>query len=219
LPWPMVHFAISEILSNGDPSPNLLLGSIAPDAIHMRGQVAREEKGVTHLVHNDKLPAKSLIMEKFKDYLPMRSEPEWNDFLVGYFSHIYTDVRWTDTIYADFDKDYKGERDQIRKIYNQEVSQAEFNLLRSMNHSEEIFSLLLRAEGYTIDPFVTQLEVNQYRDSKVKWLQDFHNEPQIKPIYFQTDKIKSFIIETSKELKDLFKDWNIEYFKEDQNVI
>ncbi|MGG4214018.1 hypothetical protein [Paenibacillus sp. FSL L8-0638] len=110
LPWPMVHFAISENLSINDPSPNFLLGSIAPDAIHMRGKVSREEKGVTHLVHNDKLPAKELIMEKCKEYLLKQAGPEWKDFVIGYFSHIYTDLRWTDTVYFDFEKTTEAKR-------------------------------------------------------------------------------------------------------------
>ncbi|SEO47758.1 hypothetical protein SAMN04487895_10822 [Paenibacillus sophorae] len=87
MPWPMVNFAISTNLSFGDPSPNFLLGSIAPDAIHMRGYISREEKGVTHLVRNDRLPAKELIMEKCKEYLTKRTEIEWKDLVLGYFSH------------------------------------------------------------------------------------------------------------------------------------
>lgn len=209
MPWPMVHFAISEILRDGMFTPDLLLGSIAPDAIHMRGQVTREEKGVTHLVHNDKLPAKEVIKLKCYEYLPKRSEPEWKDFIVGYFSHIYTDLRWTETVYEEFEMNYTGALHDMRKTYIQEVSQLEFDLLRSMRSSEPLFSLLLKAEGFTIDPFVTQLEVNQYRDTKVKWLKDLNNEPLITPMYFKIDNIQSFIIETSKELKELFKEWEI----------
>ncbi|NGM84791.1 hypothetical protein G5B47_20520 [Paenibacillus sp. 7124] len=203
MPWPMVHFAIPEILTDGNSTPDLLLGSIAPDAIHMRGYVSREEKGVTHLVHNDKLPAKELIMEKCREYLSKRSETEWKEFVLGYFLHIYTDLRWTDTVYEDFENNYKGEKIDIRKTYNHEVSQAEFNLIRSLDSTEKLFALLLKAKGFTIDPFVTQLEVNQYRDRKVEWLQDLKNEPRIKPIYFKTDKINRFFNETSKELKEL----------------
>ncbi|BCG59448.1 hypothetical protein [Paenibacillus sp. URB8-2] len=106
-------------------------------------------------------------------------------------------------MYEDFENNYKGEKNDIRKIYNHEVSQVEFNLLRSMDSTEKLFALLLKAKGFTIDPFVMQLEVNQYRDRKVEWLQDLKNEPRIKPIYFKTDKINRFINETSKELKEL----------------
>lgn len=39
MPWPMVHFAVSEEVTSGKASPCLLLGSIAPDAIHARGEI------------------------------------------------------------------------------------------------------------------------------------------------------------------------------------
>ena len=42
MPWPMVHFAVaSEINSN--PSPEFLLGSLAPDSIHVRSDVRSEK--------------------------------------------------------------------------------------------------------------------------------------------------------------------------------
>ncbi|AOZ92576.1 hypothetical protein [Paenibacillus crassostreae] len=218
MPWPMVHFAISEILSFGDPSPNLLLGSISPDAIHMRGQISREEKGVTHLVHNGKLPNKELIMERYREYLPKRMEPEWKSFVVGYFSHIYTDLRWTETIYTDFENNYNGDKNEIRKTYNNEVSQVEFYLLRALESKDKLLVKLEQAKGYSVDPFLTQLEINQYRDCKINWLEDLNNEPQITPIYFKNDKVMNFIRETAKEFLYLNKEWNIECFEDGRNI-
>jgi hypothetical protein len=208
LPWPMVHFGISNNLYKGNPTPSLLLGSIAPDAIHVRGQISREEKGVTHLVRNGKLPSVKLIIEKFKENLPKQSESEWKDFVVGYFTHIYTDVRWTDTLYAEFEQVYVG--DTIRSTYNQEVSQVEFELQRSIRNYDEIIKLLTRAKGYSVDPYITQSEVNAYRDLKMEWLQDPYNEPNIKPIYFKAQKVNQFIKETSKEIENLLKEYDIE---------
>lgn len=206
MPWPMVHFAVSEELTSGKASPSLLLGSIAPDAIHARGDITKEEKGTTHLVHNGKLPAAELILEKCKEYLGKSSVPEWKDFVLGYFSHIYTDLRWTETVYFDFEKKYKAEQNEIRNMYNREVSQVEFILLRSMRSSEEMISKIINADGFTIHPYVTELEVNQYRDIKVEWLQDQRNEPQITPVYFQMDEIEHFIKVTASEWKQLFEE-------------
>lgn len=203
MPWPMVHFAISETLFDGHPSPHLLLGSIAPDAVHMRGQISREEKGATHLIHNGEFSDKELIAEKCLEYLRKRSEPEWKDFVIGYFTHVYTDARWTYTLYANFEQNCTGAKNEIRQIYNREVSQVEFELLRSMRSAKNLIALLSKADGYTIDPYVTQLEVNQYRDLKLEWLQNPHHEPRITPIYFKPGEIWSFINETTKQLKDL----------------
>ncbi|WMT38905.1 hypothetical protein RE628_15300 [Paenibacillus sp. D2_2] len=133
MPWPMVHFAVSEELSSGKASPSLLLGSIAPDAIHARGIITREEKGFTHLIHKGKMPTAEMILMKCREYIEKYSEPESKEFVLGYFSHIYTDLRWTETLYSDFEQNFKGEGNEIRTKYNEEVSQVEFILLRSMD--------------------------------------------------------------------------------------
>ena len=216
MPWPMVHFAVSQRLYADQPTPSLLIGSIAPDSIHVRGQISREEKGFTHLVHNGRFAPVELIMEKIKEYMPMHSQREWQDFVVGYFTHIYTDLRWVHTIYADFEAAYTGEH--IRSVYNEEVSQAEFELKRSMANYEDLILLLSAAEGYTIDPFLTQSEVNTYRDLKVEWLQDSRNEPNIKPVYFESAKIHRFIEETTNEIKTLFNEYNIKSLQEIRNA-
>ncbi|MNZ61814.1 hypothetical protein D3C78_799150 [compost metagenome] len=87
-----------------------------------------------------------------------------------------------------------------------------------MKNYKDLMRMLLKAKGYTIHPYVTQLEVSQYRDLKVEWLQDPHNEPHIKPIYFKSHIVNHFINETSKEIKDLLIDYDIEHFKEGRNI-
>lgn len=61
--------------------------NIAPDAIHMRGNVTRKEKGVTHLISEDRFPS----MEIF-EYLNMNMELAWKEYILGYFAHIYADI-------------------------------------------------------------------------------------------------------------------------------
>lgn len=207
MPWPMVHLAISNILYAGNPTPSLLIGSISPDAIHMRGQVTKMEKGQTHLVQNGKLPSKALIMEALNKYLTQSLESEWKDFIIGYFTHIYTDMRWSDTIYTEFEQNYEG--DNIRGIYNQEMSQVEFELKRSIKNATELIRLLKLAEGHAIHPFVTKSEVSGYRDIKVEWIENTQNEPRIKPVYFESIKVHQFIVNTSLELEELLHSRNV----------
>lgn len=207
MPWPMVHFAIASNLFKGEPSPDFLLGSISPDAIHVRGDISREEKGSTHLVSNGKLPNEEVILHNCKDYFSMRTEIEWKDFVSGYFSHIYADLRWTDTIYADFERAYKGELEHIRNTYTVEVSQLEFLLMKSMENTEGMLTNLEIAKGFSIEPFVTGQEVEQYREQKISWLRDGQNEPCITPIYFPIEKVQHFIDQTSMELKELCINW------------
>ncbi|WP_422657509.1 hypothetical protein ACK8P5_17315 [Paenibacillus sp. EC2-1] len=103
MPWPMVHFAVAVHTQMVQRSPSFLLGSIAPDAIHVREHVTREAKGSTHFVFNNTLPSVEVLKTKYVEYLRMHREPEWELFVLGYFAHIYTDLRWIQTIYADFE--------------------------------------------------------------------------------------------------------------------
>lgn len=64
-------------------------------------------------------------------YLRLNEDREWKDFILGYFAHIYADLRWTDTVYAEFERNYTGEPKNIRTIYNREMSQLEFHLLKN----------------------------------------------------------------------------------------
>ena len=53
MPLPMVHLSVAHCLiqDHGYPdSPTFYLGSIAPDAIHVRPGTAQKEKHVVHLV-------------------------------------------------------------------------------------------------------------------------------------------------------------------------
>ncbi|WP_135547421.1 hypothetical protein [Paenibacillus cymbidii] len=203
MPWPMVHLAVSDRLFAGEATPALLLGCIAPDAIHMRGNISREEKGVAHFVRDQKLPDISLILEKCVEYGGRRSEMEWKHFVLGYFSHIYTDVRWTHTVYADFENRCRGEKNTIRSTYNSEASQLEFTLMSELENSDRLLAKLSGASSFEMSPFVTLAEVDQYRQSKLAWLSEPLNEPQQELQYFQTDRILHFIHDTVKEWNEL----------------
>jgi len=209
MPWPMVHFAVSYQLYSGKPTPHLLLGSIAPDSLHARGQTTREEKGRTHLVQNDQLASPALIMQTLQSYLDERPQVEWKDYIVGYFTHIYTDMKWTHNLYAEYKEQYHGE--DIRHSYHQEAAQLEFELQRIVQEQgDDPVSMLLQAEGYAVEPLVTASEVTKYRDMKIEWLNDAANEPHIVLIYFTLERVEEFVRVTSEELQKLFKQHDIE---------
>lgn len=206
MPWPMVHFSISDLLFDGNPSPDLLLGSIAPDAVHVRGLISREEKGAAHFVRNGLLPDKERIVRRFIAYSSMRPEPAWKDFVLGFFTHIYTDVTWTNTLYADFERECTEAANgggDLRSIYTQEVSQIEFELQRTRD-ARKMLERLSAAKGFALEPLVTREEVVAYSRQKSEWLNDFSQEPRIQPIYFTAQKVNSFIKETAEEMKGIF---------------
>lgn len=210
MPWPMVHFAVTYKLSFSDPSPAFLLGSISPDAIHAREHVTRQDKGVTHFVREERFPSIETLQNACIEYLDKDRNAEWKEFILGYFAHIYTDIRWTETLYVDFEQQYSGDPAETRKTYHREVSQLEFDLLKHKAWAKDALIKLRQAHAFALDPFLTRDEVGRYRDSKIKWLQNNHNEPGIQNIYFQEGNANHFIENTANELKELFQAWGID---------
>ncbi|MFC4104245.1 hypothetical protein [Paenibacillus xanthanilyticus] len=209
MPYPMVHFAIASALCSGNPTPAFLIGSLAPDAVHVRGQVTRQEKGVTHFVHEGQFPSLETLKEKCLHYVSLHHEPGWKDYVLGYLAHIYADIRWTETVYADFEQAYQGDREQIRKTYNAESDQVEFELMREAEWTDGMLNRLQTAAAYTIEPLLTDHEVSQYRDVKLAWLRNKDHEPRITPAYLREDVIQAFVLRTAEELRVLYQEWGL----------
>lgn len=207
----MVHFGIAEKLYDGQPSPSFLLGSIAPDAIHARGQVTRAEKGATHFVTGERLPSVEQLKQACLHYLGDERESDRADYVLGYIAHIYADVRWTDTIYARFELEFGGEEQSrsIRDVYNEEMSQSEFMLLQTQTWAGDILLTLSQARPEGLEPLVSEQEVNHYRELKLEWLNEPDNEPKIMPLYFSAEAVLAFIKQTAEELQHLFQEWNV----------
>lgn len=215
MPWPMVHFGIAAQLLDGKPSPSILLGSIAPDAIHVRGQVSREEKGGTHFVTEGQLPSVEQLKQKYMYYMAGATEGERADFVLGYIAHVYADMRWTETIYAGFESEFAltplSQNRAIREVYNEEQCQTEFMLLHTQPWAEDVLHKLRLAKPAGLEPLVTEEEVCQYRDVKLGWINETDNEPKIEPHFFTAAAVLAFIDQTAAELKLLFLEWNRTY--------
>lgn len=212
MPWPMVHFAIADQIAKGDPSPRFLLGSLAPDAIHVRGDVTREEKGSTHFVRDGKLPDNERLRERGFFYLHQNADPEWQSYILGYVAHIYADVRWTNTVYEDFTRQVEGDPRTIRERYNEECGQLEWTLLRTgtVHWQEKGLRRLRQATALAIEPLLTADEVEAYRDTKIAWLSDDRNDSAQELIYLTEAVVRGFIRSTAEELDALFRAWGID---------
>ncbi|WP_454190132.1 hypothetical protein [Paenibacillus sp. Marseille-Q7038] len=207
MPWPMVHFAVANEIYDGQVSPAFLLGSIAPDAIHAREGATREEKMRSHFVVDDCFADTTLLTSKYLEYIGLSEDPLWKTYVAGYIIHIFTDERWTATLYDDFERKVRKDPVEIRRIYNEEVSQLEYDLLRNSSWVDVIITKLETANGFEMAPFMSANEVEKYRDMKLDWLKDPMNEPGIELVYFTEDKVHDFIKKTADEAKELLTAW------------
>ncbi|CAN7444796.1 zinc dependent phospholipase C family protein [Paenibacillus sp. LjRoot56] len=211
MPWPMVHFSIAEKCFDHDPSPEFLLGSIAPDAIHMRANTTRKDKGRTHLCEDDgTMPNLQTFSDFCKRHIT-HNDHDNDQFILGYVSHLYADLKWTETVWNDYVDKMKpvidGQNESIKSRYNIEVCQIDYNLYRNEAWSNKIFDSLLKAREYSVPDLLTSKEITQYRAHIMQNLRNEEKEPCIVPIYITDDIVKLFIKDTVDELKSLIKAW------------
>ncbi|NOV02095.1 zinc dependent phospholipase C family protein [Paenibacillus planticolens] len=211
MPWPMVHFSIAEQLFDHHPSPEFLLGSVAPDAIHMREEATRQDKGRTHLCEEDgTMPTLAVLHDFYKN--SMSDDYAYRQFMLGYVSHLYTDLRWTQRVWTDFvDKlnhECEGPHGQVKSIYNREVAQIEYNLCRSENWTDRVLTSVLLAAPFAVNALLAESEIKQYGERVVRNLRDESQEPRILPRYITDQIVSEFIARTVRELRELIHEWD-----------
>lgn len=97
----------------------ILIGSIAPD---ISKQIGRTKKKSHFLDKQDNIPNINKFLKKYKNHLI-------NDFVMGYFIHLYTDYLWFKFFIPNFIKDKKiykitgeivelNDEESLKLIYN-----------------------------------------------------------------------------------------------------
>ncbi|OMF16636.1 hypothetical protein BK131_01160 [Paenibacillus amylolyticus] len=203
MPWPMVHFAIaSELIS--EPSPELLLGSLAPDSIHVRTNT-RTEKAKTHLMPEAGRFATDEELEAFfeSNKKLAYSDPKFMQYLCGYITHIYTDRVWTFDIYPTYEVHPNG-----RSVYTQDVTKLEFMILRNWNGANEWLNKLNVGRAFDLGGLL-ESEVYQYRGEKLEFLANPDNEPVGNLNILSMEAMEEFIRTTGLALKHLYTEWNV----------
>lgn len=203
MPWPMVHFAIaSELLSN--PTPEFIVGSLAPDSIHVRTN-ERAEKAKTHLMPETARFATDEELRAFFNSNKKRaqSDPKFMQYLCGYIAHVYTDRVWTFEIYPAYEEHANG-----RSIYTEDVTKLEFTILRKRSDGHDLLNKLEAGKAFDLGGLLEQ-EVYQYRKEKVDFLNNFENEPLDDLNILSMEAIEEFIQTTSQRLRQLFTKWDV----------
>jgi len=191
----MVHFEIARRMY-GDPSPEFLLGSLAPDSIHVRTN-DRAEKNKTHLMKPNGVFATD---EDLKGFLHIQNnqDPRYLDFVRGYVAHIYADRVWTYEVYTEFEK-----RSTDKAVYNTESNKIEFFLRRSPEWFEEIVRKLNQGVSYDIAG-LTKHEIATYKDEKIRFLSNPLHEPMDDPSIITYEMVVRFADDAARGLRLLF---------------
>lgn len=198
MPLPMVHLStaikVYEKL-NIKPSPQLLLGSLAPDAIHMRKNTVREDKSITHLTdkpHLDKF-------ERVKSMYELYKNSKDSELIKGYCIHLLTDYLWNNIIMVSFEKNIPEDilPEDRRALYYLETDQIDFNLYRNMDWRPQVWRELQEVSITDITSLLTGEEISLWRDRVINWFDKLKQEPKIAPKYITDSMVDAFIDKAS----------------------
>lgn len=184
MPLPMVHLLTARrwAMNRAEfwDSPDFYLGAIAPDAIHMRPGVNRDDKRVTHLDVWAGGPGIAL------DYLTRRS----GAFDVGYCLHILTDFHWVRHVRRTYPQLVGPDDRIIGEIYYPDCDQADEGLYSGSAERPGIWRLLTRASPPQDHPLLTSREIDGW---KKRVLEGFGAKPARPARVITFEAVRSFI--------------------------
>jgi hypothetical protein len=206
----MVHCAIAILLAahrQSLPSAPFLLGSIAPDAIHMRPAAERADKHRTHLDDPADTPDHAHLQALLGRYAGA-AEP-LAQFTAGYVAHILADRLWLRTVVPSFRAQLPTDidPDAARSLYYQETDQVDFNLYHHSPWRPMVWAQLVEAMAPQYDPLLRAQEIDLWRQRTLRWFDTLKQEPRITPAYITDAVVEGFIKQAVDEIGGKFSHW------------
>lgn len=211
MPLPMVHFSVAvEYFEHRDIPSAFLLGSIAPDAIHMRRDTNREDKKRTHLHMEGEPNLPEYARNRYEHYISQSPDEEWKWFVKGYFAHLLTDHFWLLDVHSVFKERTELDgltKDETRKSYYRDTDQIDFTFYRTKPWVQEVWSGLIGARSFAFEPLLTADEIHYWRFRTVHWFDLLSKEPGGEPRYITQQMVESFIPDAGRRIKAVLTDW------------
>jgi hypothetical protein len=207
----MVHLAISvrmHQLHNHGLMPAFVLGSIAPDAIHMRPNISGDDKRRTHLLvdppdSDDHRRVRELLVRYWAE------GSEVTQFVEGYAAHLLADRIWVKTLMRAFGAHFPQSMpdEELQALYYQETDWIDLDLYRRMLWREEVWAQLAAAEPMDFQPFLTAEEIGQWRDRTLGWYDTCKHESMRTPVFLSSSEVEVFASEAAQTIAGHFRAW------------
>lgn len=183
MPLPMVHFSFALEYFDSSPVPAaFILGSIAPDAIHMRKNSTKDDKLRTHFSTNNLIETGH--GHPYLHYLNQTNDVEWKWFVRGYFAHVLLDRYWYEYLNKRLREVVVKEKkrpDELKRMYYQETEQIDFCIYNNASWRKEVWAKLLEAPSFAIEPLLSADEINFWRYRTINWFDIIAKSPDIEP--------------------------------------
>ena len=195
---PMVHLSVAHRLvqfRGYRPRSAFYLGSVAPDAIHMRPGTTRKDKNAVHLVEDG-----SYSLGKVQRLMDKRwRASEDAAFAEGYCVHILTDLYWRDKVVEPLRPKLDGSmpRHELRTLYYNECDKIDLELYDQQPWRNHIWDLLKCAETGDFEGLLSQEEIKRWRDRVLSWYDRNRHKGDYQPRYISKELVLDFVIDAS----------------------
>ena len=191
---PMMHLLIadkvytkkfSSVFSYGE----FLLGSIAPDAVHVKENYTRELKDISHYRFNSKSSI-SYFDTFFDEYYTSKNK----DFVIGYLIHLLSDMIWYHSVRVPFKEGYL--KAPMHNMSMNEAYYADCEQIEQLMFWEKDASRIIKAIGkskaYSLEGMIDSEDVKAWKE---KLIIEYDNKKKFLPhtTYISEQQILDYI--------------------------
>ncbi len=215
MPLPMIHLSIAHHLveTYGYLScPAFYLGSIAPDAIHIRAGTGRADKLAVHFIGQDGIDLDRVQALIARDRLG-------DGLTTGYAAHVLTDVYWRETVILPFRAQHeerlsRGEMavDDLRTLYYDECDKVDLDLYDREPWRPQVWELLRSARARDLGGLLAGVglsgvdlsahEIERWRDRVLLWFEINRHKADYTLQYLTLERVLAFIDEATTRVHE-----------------
>lgn len=214
---PMMHMLIADkiytekiipIHSYGD----FLLGSIAPDAVHVKENYSREIKDISHYRFNSKSH-----INYFDTFVHEFHTPENKDFVVGYLVHLLSDMMWYHSVRVPFKEAFIKAPTQnmsMNEAYYVDCEQIE-QLMFGDENASRIIEAMNKGKAYSLEKLIDAEDVDAWKE---KIIFDYNNRKcsLVHANYISEQHVREYIVNCANECIEYL--WHLPLFETDGNA-
>ena len=199
----MMHLLIADkiyteksnsIHSYGD----FLLGSIAPDAVHVKKNYIRGMKDISHYRFNSKSH-----ISHFDTFFDEYSTSENKDFVLGYLIHLLSDMIWYHSVRVPFKQKFL--QAPSRDMSMNEAYYADCEQIEELLFWEENVPLIIKgiteSKAYSLEGIIDAESVSAWKE---KLIFAYNNKRDILPHteYISEQHVRDYVVDCSKECSE-----------------
>lgn len=218
----MIHMEIAyrllEYLPQIEHPAEFILGSVAPDAVHMNPDYDVSSKVKSHLFENcgpwgdtqDYKQWQNNIEAYFERIAAVQEEPAGRDFMLGICVHCLTD-RWNDIrIWRKAQSEFLPAMafEAFREAFYREQRSIDNWLYQNSENTAQIRKLLSNAESFEIEDFVDREELENLRKHLLTVQYNVEKVDITNNHFFTPEMIEDFMAYTVNAIRDTMAEWS-----------